>query len=321
MKLQGLKIMVTGGAGFIGSNMISYILRKYNNTELSVIDNLSTGKLEFIDAWIESPRFHFFKEDLKNKERVYHILKKFRPDIVFHFAADPDVRKGASSPEINIKEGFLTTFYLLEAMRRANVKNIVFSSTSTVYGIAPLNTTETYGPLLPISIYGAAKLGAEALISSYCGSFNFKAWIFRFANVIGPNSTHGVIFDFIKKLRKNPDVLEILGDGQQRKSYLFVRDCISAMIYVLENDCEKKSCEIYNIGSEDTISVKEIAEIVASKMGLSPELRYSGGRQGWIGDVPQMHLSIEKIKKLGWKPEKNSRESVESTVDLYLKNI
>ena len=203
-------------------------------------------------------------------------------------------------------------------MRKNNTKKIAFTSTSTVYGEASIMPTpEDYGPLIPISLYGASKLACEAFITSYSHTFDMQAWIFRFANIVGPRSTHGITVDFIKKLWKNASMLEILGDGKQEKSYLHVSECVDAILFLIENSKEKVN--IFNIGSEDTISATEIGKVVIEEMGLSNvEFTYTGGNRGWKGDVPRMRLGIEKMKSLGWKPVYTSERSIRETARALL---
>jgi UDP-glucose 4-epimerase len=243
---------------------------------------------------------------------------------IFHLAANPDVRASADNGYLHIQQNVLATFTVLEAMRFQGVKEIVFTSTSTVYGEARrIPTPEDYGPLLPISVYAATKLAGEALVSSYVGTFGMRATVFRFANVIGPRGTHGVIFDFIHKLRKNPKDLEILGDGKQRKSYVYVSDCIEAMM--LGRSKGKSPLEVYNIGTEQGTDVISIADLVSESMGLSG-VRYrttggvDGGR-GWKGDVKVMGLDISRIKALGWSPKHTSDDAVRKTAQALVREI
>ena len=242
-------------------------------------------------------------------------------DIVFHLAANPDVKLGAEDTRVHLEQNILATYNLLEAMRRTGVRKIAFTSTSTVYGEAKtIPTPEDYGPLIPISLYGASKLACEALISSYCHTFDMQSWIYRFANIVGERGTHGVIVDFIRKLRENPKELDILGSGRQRKSYLEVRDCTQAMIYCVEHSDEQTN--IFNIGSADSVDVTGIADIVVEHMGLSEVIyNYTGGidGRGWRGDVKLMLLSIDKIEGLGWQPKHSSADSINVAVDALLK--
>ena len=243
-------------------------------------------------------------------------------DMVFHLAANPDVRLGADDTKVHLEQNILATYNLLEAMRLTGTDRLVFTSTSTVYGAASIMPTpEDYGPQVPISLYGASKLACEALISSYCHTFNMKAWLYRFANIVGSRGSHGVLIDFINKLRVDPFALEILGSGRQKKSYLDVGDCVDAMVFGVEHSDE--TVNIFNIGSEDSIDVVGIADIVTRKMGYSDvEYRFTGGVDGgagWKGDVKFMLLSIEKLKAQGWVPAHNSRQSIEMAVESLLR--
>jgi len=294
-------ILVTGGAGFIGSHIVDRLIEK--GEDVRVFDNLSSGNKDFVNENAE-----FIQGDLRNFDEIRRALKDVEE--VWHIAANPDVRIGSEKPEEIYGNNIEATFNLLEAMRLEGVDRIVFTSTSTVYGEAPVPTPEDY-PTIPISIYGASKVACEALIASYCHTFEMKSWIYRFANVIGRRCRHGVIYDFIMKLRRNPNELEILGDGEQNKSYIYIDDCVDAMFFGLR---AKDDVNIFNIGSEDQIKVKRIAEIVSEELGLNPRFKFTGGRRGWKGDVPVMLLSIEKLKRLGWKPRYNSEEAVRKTV-------
>lgn len=310
------KTVVTGGAGFIGSHMVDRLLSERN--EVTVIDNLSSGRMEVLEHHTGNPDFKFTRLDILELEKLKKAIAG--ADIIFHLAANPDVRLGAENTKVHLEQNIIATYNLLEAMRINKQRNIVFTSTSTVYGEATaLPTPEDYGPLVPISLYGASKLACEALITSYCHTFEMKSWIFRFANIVGSRSTHGIIVDFVNKLRNNPGTLEVLGDGQQRKSYLHVSDCVDAILFALENSHEMAN--IFNIGSNDTINATEIGEIVVEEMGLkNVEFSYTGGTRGWKGDVPKMLLSIDKLCTLGWKPVHNSRNSVVEAVRSTLGN-
>ena len=237
---------------------------------------------------------------------------------VYHLAADPDVRQGSLTPDSQIHNNILATYRVLEAMRAYGVPEIVFTSTSTVYGDAiDIPTPESYNPLEPVSVYGASKLACEALISAYSHGFGMKGYIYRFANIIGERSNHGVITDFINKLKDNPEELEILGDGRQTKSYLEVRACIRALLFATERS--GSVLNIFNIGSEDWVDVTTIADIIVRQMGLTHiNYRFTGGERGWVGDVPRMQLSVAKLKALGWQPDTGSRESVEVAVKAML---
>ncbi|MCD6372074.1 MAG: SDR family NAD(P)-dependent oxidoreductase [Thermococcus sp.] len=310
-----MKVLVTGGAGFIGSHLVDRLMER--GYEVRVLDDLSAGSLENIKRWLEHERFEFIKGDMRDVGVIKEAVKGV--DAVFHLAANPEVRIGAQSPELLYETNVLITYNLLEAMRREEVKILAFTSSSTVYGEAKkLPTPEDYGPLEPISVYGGAKLAAEALISGYAHTFDMKAIVFRLANIIGKRSNHGVIYDFIHKLRKNSERLEILGDGTQRKSYLHVSDTVEGMLHLFNEFLkEGKTYDVYNLGNDDWITVKEIAEIVSREMGLNPEFYFTGGvdgGRGWKGDVKVMLLSIEKAKAKGWRPRLNSYQAVERTV-------
>lgn len=308
------RILVTGGAGFIGSNLVDSLLEKGN--KVIVFDNLSSGRMEFIEHHLKNPDFSLIKGDLLDPEAIERVCKDV--DLVCHVAANPDVKLGASDTKVHLDQNILATYNLLEAMRKGNAKKIAFTSTSTVYGEASvMPTPEDYGPLIPISLYGASKLACEALITSYSHTFDMQAWIFRFANIVGPRSTHGITVDFIKKLKENPCRLEILGDGKQEKSYLHVSECVNAILFAIENS--KEEVNIFNIGSEDTISATGIGRVVVEEMGLSEvEFTYTGGSRGWKGDVPRMRLGIEKLKAIGWKPTYTSERSVRETARALL---
>lgn len=305
--------IVTGGAGFIGSHLVDTLITQGDS--VTVIDSLSAGSRKNIVRHLDKGKVTLVVADLLDDgwQDTFE-----GADRVWHLAADPDVRQSALNPEGPVDNNITATFRVLEAMRRHHVTEIAFTSTSTVYGEADvLPTPEGYTPLEPISVYGASKLACEALISAYCHSFSMRSWIFRFANIVGARSDHGVIPDFISKLADNPRELEILGDGNQKKSYLEVQECVDAMLYATGH--AHAVVNTFNIGSEDWIDVKEIAGIVAKEMGLSGVRYYfTGGERGWVGDVPKMQLSIAKMKALGWKPRHGSQESVRMAVQAML---
>ena len=319
MNSQLGRVFITGGAGFIGSHLVDKLCQ--NHVDVVVFDNLSTGRMENLKKWLNVPNFKFVLGDLLSLENVWKTLDGC--ETVFHLAANPEVRVSSENPKAHYEQNVLATFNLLEAIRKVgSVKTLAFASTSTVYGDAlEIPTPEEYAPLKPISVYGASKLASEALITSYAYTYGFKAVIYRLANIVGLRAQHGVICDFIRKLGENPEKLEILGDGTQTKSYLHVEDCINAIL--LGTNLSHEKVEIFNVGSEDQITVKEIADIVCEKMGLS-NVQYiftggvDGGR-GWKGDVKFMLLNINKLKKLGWKPKLNSRQAVEKAVEEILK--
>ena len=313
-----MRYFVTGGAGFIGSNLVDKLLESPDN-QVTVYDNLSSGFREFLSQHDNDPRFKFIEGELLDLEKVKESI--IGSEFVFHIAANADIRVGTQKTDTDLKNGIRATYNVLESMRLAGIKKLAFSSSSTVYGEATvMPTPEHYGPLIPISLYGAAKLGAEAMITAFAVSFDMRVWIYRFANIIGRRGTHGVIIDFVNKLRKNPNELEILGDGRQQKSYLLVDECISAFIYAIENSNDQVN--IFNLGSTDHLNVTRIGELIVDEMGLKDvEFKYTGGRRGWTGDIPIMLLNIEKIQALGWKLKYNSEEAVRMSIKEYLKTI
>ena len=301
--------VVTGGAGFIGSHLVDSLTNQ--GKDVVVIDSLAAGRKETIAGHLKSGKVRLVEKDLLDDGWQDSLKGAAR---VWHLAADPDVRQSAMTPDPTFNNNVVATYRVLEAMRKNKVPELVFTSTSTVYGNASvIPTPEEYTPLEPVSVYGASKLACEALISAYCHSFAMKAWQFRFANIIGARSGHGVITDFVRKLQKNPKELEILGDGKQTKSYLEVHECIDCMHFAIAH--AKEPVNTFNIGSEDWIDVKTIADVVVEEMHLSgADYRFTGGSVGWVGDVPKMQLGIGRLKALGWKPQKGSRESVRIAV-------
>ena len=316
--LEDKKILITGGAGFIGSHLVDRLLE---TSQVTVLDNFSSGKRDHIAHVLGHPRFTLVKADIFDAETLDEAATG--KDFVFHLAANPDVKLGAEDTKIHLQQNVLATYNLLEAMRKTGVKKIAFTSTSTVYGEASLvPTPEDYGPLKPISLYGASKLACEALISSYCHTFDMQSWIFRFANIVGQRGTHGVLVDFMRKLNKNRKELEILGSGKQRKSYLEVKDCVDAMVHAVEHSSDQTN--IFNVGSNDAVDVTEIANVVVETMGLSGvKYEYTGGfdGRGWRGDVKVMQLSIDALAGLGWMPRLNSRESIRAAVNALMEEI
>jgi UDP-glucose 4-epimerase len=300
-----LKAVVTGGAGFIGSHLVDALVAR--GDAVTIIDNLSTGNLRNISGHIGSGAVRFVRGDLLEEGWQETFLGA---DRVYHIAADPDVRTSAANPAGVYTRNVTATVRVLEAMRKAECNEIVFTSTSTVYGESDIiPTPEEYPVMEPISIYGGTKLACEAMISGYAHTYGWKSWVFRFANIIGERSNHGVIWDFIHKLRQNPRELEILGDGKQVKSYCSVSACVNAVLFAVAQTSESFNC--LNIGTEDWIDVTSIASIVTGEMGLKDvSFRYTGGTRGWVGDVPRMLLSVERLKSLGWRPEVTSEISV-----------
>jgi len=294
-----MKIAITGGAGFIGSHLAERLAEEY---EVTVIDNLSSGEKENLPEKAE-----FVNTDIKNFKALETAFEDI--ETVFHFAANPKVNTFPGDRDKDFDENLEGTKNVLEAAERQDVPEIVFASSSVVYGEDAEIPTPEDANFNPISMYGATKAGAEHMCKVYSQIFNIDLTIVRLANIVGGRNRKGVIFDFIEKLEKDPEELEILGNGKQRKSYLHIEDTIEAILKSWKADGTT-----YNIGSEDSIDVTSIAEIVSEEMNLEPEFSYTGGEKGWKGDVPEMRLDISKLEKEGWKPEKNSEESVRNTV-------
>jgi UDP-glucose 4-epimerase len=315
-KIMMKTILVTGGAGFIGSHVIARLLKEKHI--VICVDNLTLGKKENISNFFGNKNFFFYEADISAVENCIEIARNHKIDSIFHLAANSDIQLSAKLPEIDYKNTFSTTYSVLECMRQMDIRKLFFASTSAVYGEQPeVNLSETAGSLLPISYYGGAKLASEAFISSYSYMNNLDVTIFRFPNVIGPSLTHGVVFDFIQKLQKNSTILEILGDGTQHKPYIYIDDLIEAIMLVALSD--EKGMQIYNVGVEGTTSVKEIADMVCEKLGLqNVQYHYSGGNRGWKGDVPTFQYNLTKIHKRGWKALYNSNQAVQATLDKTL---
>lgn len=305
--------VVTGGAGFIGSHLVDALVAR--GDRVLVIDNLSTGERGNLAGHLGGDDVELLVADLLGDGWQARLSGAGR---VYHVAADPDVRGGAGSPVSMFEESVVATVRVLEAVRAAKVPEIAFTSTSTVYGEATeIPTPEDYAPMVPISVYGAGKLACEAMIGAYSHSFGIRSFIFRFANIVGERSNHGVSWDFIHKLRADPSRLEILGDGRQTKSYLEVHACVDAFLHVCDH--ARETVNICNVGSEDWIDVVTIADLVTGALGLDGvEYRFTGGDRGWVGDVPRMLLAIDRLEALGWRPPVGSRASMEIAIQAQL---
>ncbi len=312
-----MRALVTGGAGFIGSHLVDELVDA--GYAVRIIDNLSSGDLSLIAHQLEAGSVEFIEGDITIMADVLHATKDV--EVVFHMAANPDIRLGTQVTDTDLKQGTIATYNILEAMRVNGVKKIVFASSSVVYGEdAPMPTPESFGPCLPISLYGASKVGSEGLITSWVGTFNFQAWIFRFANIIGNRGTHGVIFDFIHKLKRDNLRLEVLGNGRQEKSYMEVKDCVRGMMHIYTNST--KPVNLYNLGSHDTCSVRRIAEIVVEETGCKDAvIQYTGGDRGWAGDIPKAMLGIEKMLSTGYDVNYNSEAAVRHTTKCLIEEI
>ncbi|MGC8991971.1 MAG: NAD-dependent epimerase/dehydratase family protein [Thermoplasmata archaeon] len=303
--MKNKRIFITGGAGFIGSNLVDKLV---NENEIVIYDNLSSGHKE----WILDKKAKFIHGDILDFENLKNSMKNI--DVVIHLAANPDVRLGEKNNKIDLEVNVIGTYNVLESMRTNDVKNIIFSSSSTVYGEAPVPTPETYGPTKPISFYGASKLAAESYISAFSEMYGIKGVSYRFANVVGRHGTHGVIYDFIKKLMNDRTKLEVLGDGTQTKSYLHVEDCIDGILYLFD---KVNKYDVFNLGTDGYTNVLDIARMVVEILNLKGVNIYTtGGKdgRGWAGDIKVMLLSIEKAKSYGWKPKYNSDEAVKKAI-------
>jgi len=302
-----MKVLVTGGAGFIGSHLVDRLVNE--GYKVRVIDSLSSGRLENLKQHLESNTIELVIGDLKDLQTALKVTEGV--DVVFHFAANPEVRVSTTNPEIHFNENVLATFNLLEAMRKNNVKELVFASSSSVYGEPEEVPVGEGAPIRPVSVYGASKASCENLIHAYSKLYGIKAVVLRYANVIGPRLRHGVIWDFIIKLRRNPNELEILGDGKQVRSYIHVDDAIEATLIIWKKNTS--SFSVYNIASEDWITVKEVADIVVKTLRLK-NVKYVYKPLlhgvGWLGDVKKIALDITRLKELKFKPRMNSSTAV-----------
>lgn len=315
------RIFVTGGAGFIGSHVVDMLISQ--GYEVTVYDNLSNGKIEFIQQYLNYPRFHFIQADVLDLSRLVESLVGH--DLVWHLAANTDIIGSHAQPERDLRDCTMAAFNIIEAMRLTGIQPILFSSTGAVYGdlCNDLSVSEAAGPLMPVSTYGAGKIGSEAFISAFCHVYGLRAWMFRFGNVIGARMTHGVIYDFINKLHENPHELLIRGDGRQEKNYFLVEECIEGMGFAYRNIqmTDEKPCDIFNLGTTTVSQVTKIAAIIQEEMGL-PDARIliEGTKKAWPGDQPRVHFTVDKINKLGWKARYSSDEAVRIAVQRMLSN-
>jgi UDP-glucose 4-epimerase len=301
-----MKYFITGGAGFIGSHLVDRLMAEGN--VVTVYDNLFSGKKEWIEHHFDKPGFQFIQADMLDNATLTGAMKGH--EIVWHLGANTDIPGGNRQSDLDLRYCVIATHAVLEAMRQNRITQLLFSSSSTVYGeLVREVTAEEAGPLLPVSLYGAGKLAGEGFISAYCHLFDLRACIFRFGNVVGARMGHGIIYDFIHKLRRNPREMEILGDGNQEKNYFLVEDCLDGMFCALHNS--RKQCDVFNLGSATTVKVREIARIVSEEMGLKDvRLRFTGGERGWPGDVPKVFYDVSKINRLGWQAKYSSAEAV-----------
>ena len=309
------RAIVTGCAGFIGSNLVDDLLLR--GIQVVGIDNLSTGKLEFLQSVKSKSNFEFLNLNLQDADALPKLFNG--ADIVFHLAANADVRLGPNHPRRDLEQNTIVTHNVLEAMRLSQVQKIVFSSTGSIYGNSGVSPTPEDSPFpIQTSLYGASKLAGEALIEAYCESFGFQSWIFRFVSILGPRYSHGHVFDFYQQLKSNKDRLKVLGNGHQRKSYLHINDCINGMKVAIENTTEKVN--IFNLGVDATCEVRDSIRWITEKLGVNPEIDFGTETRGWIGDNPLIHLSTKKINALGWSPKFSIQDGVEDTISFFLEN-
>ena len=310
-----MKAFVTGAAGFIGSTLVDRLLAA--NHEVTGFDNFSTGFRQFLEGASKSPRFRLIEGDLLDLDVVKRAVAGC--DFVFHLAANADVRFGPEHPRKDLDQNAIATWNVLEAMRVGGAKRIAFSSTGSVYGEPDVFPTPETAPFpVQTSLYGASKLAAEGLLAAYAAAFGFQAFIFRFVSILGERYTHGHVFDFYRQLLAHPERLDVLGNGHQRKSYLYVQDCISAMLLAAERS--SAPVNIFNLGTDEYCEVNHSIGWISGHLGLKPELRYAGGERGWIGDSPFIFLDCARMRSLGWKPELTIQQGIIRTLEYLQSN-
>lgn len=310
-----MRCLVTGCSGFIGSSLTDRLLKEGH--EVVGIDNFSTGLRVFLEQAEQSPAFTLIEADLLDKNAVTDAFKKV--EVVYHLAANADVRFGTHHPHKDLEQNAIATFHVLEGMRAHGVKKIAFASTGSIYGEANVIPTPEDAPFpVQTSLYGASKLAAEGLIQAYAEGFGFQGYIFRFVSILGERYTHGHVFDFYKQLLSKPDELHVLGNGQQRKSYLYIQDCIDAIFYAMQH--AKNKVNVFNLGTDEYCQVNDSIGWICEYLGLNPRCVYSGGDRGWIGDNPFIFLDTQKIRALGWKPKLTIRDGVKQTIKYLHEN-
>lgn len=312
-----MNILVTGGAGFIASHLIDRLLNEGH--AVVAYDNLSLGRESNIAHHFDDAAFTFVKGDILDAALLDSVFEKHKFDFVFHLAANSDIARSHADPTVDLNMTYMTTFRVVDAMRRFGVKKLMFASTSAIYGDARgEEVKENFGPLFPTSHYGACKLASEGIIASFCENYGMQAFITRFPNVCGERTTHGILHDFVMKLKKNPAELEVLGNGQQAKPYLYVKDLVDAILFVVRHADDK--INFFNLGVEGNTPVWKIAEMVIKSMKLNAKIRYTGGERGWVGDVPKFRYNLDKIHALGWEASLSSDEAVQKAIDYILEN-
>lgn len=310
-----MNILITGGAGFIGSHLCDALLSRGH--KLTVVDNLVLGRIENIQHLMgNNPNFTFIKADLLDMDLMKTVFAEGNFEMVYHLAANSDIQKGGKDPMVDHDLTFQTTFNVLQLLKEFEIKKFFFASTSAIYGETYDVLHENYGPLRPVSNYGAGKLASEAFISAFSSTYLIKTWITRFPNVVGERFTHGVIYDFIHKLEKNPQELEVLGNGEQCKPYVYVKDLVAGILYVIDHADEQYN--VYMLGSDSRTKVKEIAAMVIEEMCLNAQIRYTGGDRGWVGDVPEFRYDLTKVNNLGWKAAYDSNGAVRLAIQKAL---
>jgi UDP-glucose 4-epimerase len=310
------KVFVTGACGFIGSNLVDRLLKE--GYKVVGWDNYSTGRIEFLNDALNNPNFTLIEGDNLNVSALSEAM--IGCDVVFHLAANADVRFGLNHPSKDLNQNTIATFNVLQAMKERGIKKIIFSSTGSVYGESnKIPTPENAEFPIQTSLYGASKVACEALIQAYSEGYGFESYIFRFVSILGERYTHGHIFDFYKQLVEHPEYLNVLGDGTQRKSYLYVQDCVDAMLHVLSLKLETK-VNIYNLGTNEYVQVNDSVRFMIEHLNLKPEIRYSGGNKGWIGDNPFIFLDTVKIRNTGWNPKLTIKQGVISTLTWLQQN-
>jgi len=312
-----MHFFVTGGAGFIGSNLVDRLLQLGHS--VTAYDNFSTGQERFLEQALSHPTFRLIRGDTLDLDALTEAMRAAQAEFVFHLAANADVRFGTQHPRKDLEQNTQATFHVLEAMRACGARRIAFSSTGSVYGEPEIFPTPETAPFpVQTSLYGASKLAGEGLIAAYCEGFGFQGYIFRFVSILGERYTHGHVFDFFRSLRSNPNELRVLGDGHQRKSYLYVQDCIDAMLLVIEKAQDKVN--IFNLGTDEYCEVNDSIRWITERVSLQPKLNYAGDRRGWVGDSPFIFLDCKKVRTLGWMPKLSIREGIIRTLDYLQAN-
>jgi UDP-glucose 4-epimerase len=306
VNLKNKKVLIFGGAGFIGSHLTERLIQE--GAAVTVYDNLKTGRTDNLAQVWKHPGFRFIEADVSDRKKVDKTVPGH--EIIFHFCDDSDIRSAAEHPDTFVEQNIMGLFYVLEAMRRNGIRVILFPSSTTVFGeLAHPPASESHGPMMPLNLYGGAKLAAEGLISAWAHTYDFRAIVFRFVGIIGGRMDHGVVHDFVRKLQKDPTQLEILGDGTQSLSFVLVDDCVEAMLFAL--DRTEKNCNLVHIGNVDQISINETAEVICQVMKLKGvKFQPTGGKVGWKGDVASNFIATETLTAWGWKPRHSSREAV-----------